>query len=68
MTGPGTDTVGGVTSRTVTVNEAVPVLPAASVAVQVTVVVPMGNVDPDGGAQVTAGLGLAALSSVAEAV
>jgi hypothetical protein len=36
-------------SKTVTVKEQVAVLPAASVAVQVTVVDPNGNVDPDGG-------------------
>ena len=43
-------------------------LPEASVAVQFTVVVPMANVDPDAGVQVTAGLGLAGSSSVAVAV
>ena len=37
---------------TVTVNEQVAVLPEASVAVHVTVVVPCGNADPDGGTQV----------------
>jgi len=40
-------------SLTVTVNEQVAVLPAASVAVAVTVVVPTGNVDPDGGVATT---------------
>jgi hypothetical protein len=40
---------------TVTVNEAVPVLPAASVAEQVTDVVPTGNVVPEAGVQATAG-------------
>ena len=50
--------VGGVESRTVTVNEPVFVLPAASVAVQVTVVSPSGNVEPDGCApQASAGAG-----------
>jgi hypothetical protein len=44
---------GGVLSVTVTVNEAEPVLPWVSVAVHVTVVVPIGNVEPLGGAQVT---------------
>jgi hypothetical protein len=45
--------VGAVVSRTVTVNVAVPVLFAASVAVQVTVLVPSGNVEPEAGLQVT---------------
>jgi len=42
-------------SRTVTVKADCPVLPTASVAEQVTVVAPNGKVDPDAGAQVTAG-------------
>jgi hypothetical protein len=37
--------------KMVTVNEHVAVFPAPSVAVQVTVVVPTGNADPDGGTQ-----------------
>src|ERR1051325_6463932 len=37
--------------KTVTENEQVAVLPEVSVAVQVTVVVPMGTVDPEGGLQ-----------------
>lgn len=37
------------TLKTVTVNEQVAVLPEASVAVQVTVVVPTGKVEPEGG-------------------
>src|SRR5512134_4022231 len=41
------------TSNTVTVNEHVAVLPAASVAVQVTVVVPGGKQEPEGGTQTT---------------
>lgn len=41
------------TSNTVTVNAHVAGLPAPSVAVQVTVVVPSGNVDPLGGEQTT---------------
>src|SRR5262245_42464912 len=49
----GTVTTGGVASITVTVNDAVPVLPWASVAVQVTMVAPTANVDPLAGAQVT---------------
>ena len=36
-------------SRTVIVKDAVPVLPCASVALQVTDVVPIGNVLPDSG-------------------
>jgi hypothetical protein len=48
----GTVTAGGVVSVTVTVKEAAPVLPEASVAVQVTVVAPSGNVEPLGGRQV----------------
>ena len=53
----GTFTTGGVVSPvdssvTVTVNTAVPIFPAASVAVQVTFVVPTGKLDPEGGEQV----------------
>jgi hypothetical protein len=40
-------------SFTVTVKEQLAVLPAPSVAVQVTVVVPFGKVEPEGGLQVT---------------
>jgi hypothetical protein len=54
--------------QTVTVKVLVPVLPDTSVAWQVTVVTPTGNVDPDGGTQVTAGLALPLSSSVAVAV
>jgi hypothetical protein len=43
------ESIGGVVSTTVTWNEAVAVFPAGSLAVQVTVVVPSGNLDPDGG-------------------
>jgi hypothetical protein len=43
-------------SVTVTVKDAVPLLLRASVAVQVTVVVPSGNVDPLAGVQLTATL------------
>ena len=47
---------GGVVSRTtVTVNVQVALFPKASVAVQVTVVVPTGNGDPDAGTQTTLG-------------
>jgi hypothetical protein len=45
----GTVTTGAVVSTTATWNDAEPVFPAASWAVQVTVVVPSGNVDPDAG-------------------
>jgi hypothetical protein len=43
--------VGFSVSFTVTVNVQVAVLPEASVAVQVTVVVPFGKVEPEGGVQ-----------------
>src|SRR5919201_330441 len=51
---PGTVTTGGVVSMivTVTVKEAEPVLPCESVALQVTVVVPTGNLLPEAGLQV----------------
>jgi hypothetical protein len=49
----GSVNAGGVVSATVTLNEAEPVLPWVSVAVQVTVVVPSANVKPLAGAQVT---------------
>ena len=45
---------GGVVSTTVTVNEQLPWLPDASVAAQVTVVVPKGKFVPDGGEHVAA--------------
>src|SRR6185436_21063071 len=48
--------VGGVVSRTVTVNEPVAVLPWVSVAVQFTVVVPSANVEPLAGVHSTATL------------
>jgi hypothetical protein len=47
----GTVRTGGAVSLTVTVNEADPVLLCASVAVQVTVVVASGNVEPLAGVQ-----------------
>ena len=49
----GTVITGSVVSTTVTVNEAVAGLPAESVAEQLTVVVPIANVEPEGGGQVT---------------
>jgi hypothetical protein len=45
--------VGFSVSFTVTVKLQVAVLPEPSVAVQVTVVVPLGNVEPEGGEQET---------------
>jgi hypothetical protein len=50
----GTVTTGRVVSVTVTVNDPVPVLPRVSLAVQVTVVAPSGNVAPLAGVQLTA--------------
>src|SRR2546425_3647913 len=50
---PGSTTVGGVVSWTVTWNEPVAVLPCASVAVHRTAVVPRGNIDPEAGLQDT---------------
>ena len=49
---PGTVTDGGVVSTTVTSNEPAAVFPRGSVAVQVTVVVPMANVGPESGVQI----------------
>jgi|SRR2546425_10262059 len=40
---------GGVVSRTVTVEDPEPIFPAASVAVQTTVLVPKGKVEPESG-------------------
>ena len=48
----GATIVGGIVSCTVTTNELVALLPAASDAVHVTVVFPIGNTEPDGGAHV----------------
>ena len=42
---------GASVSLTVILNEQVSALPAGSVAIQVTVVVPTGNVEPEGGLQ-----------------
>jgi hypothetical protein len=56
VAGVGTVTTGPDVSATVTVNEAAPVLPRASVAVQLTVVVPSGKTAPLAGAHVTATL------------
>ena len=49
MKSAGTVTTGAVVSTTVIVNEAVPVLPLESVAVQVTVVGPKAKRLPDAG-------------------
>jgi len=45
---PDIDTSGGVVSRTVTVEDAEPTLPATSMAVHLTVVIPIGKVVPEG--------------------
>src|SRR5262245_35449078 len=58
-------TVGAVVSVTVTVNDAVLVFRRVSAAVQLTVVTPIGNVDPLGGTQVTATLPSTASTAVA---
>jgi hypothetical protein len=50
---PGQVIMGLCLSSTVTVNEQEAVFPAASVAVQLTVVVPTGKGLPEGGVQVT---------------
>jgi hypothetical protein len=50
----GTVRTGAVVSVTVTVNEAIPVLPLLSIAVQPTVFIPTGNVDPLAGVQFAA--------------
>ena len=52
----GTVTTPGLLSATVTVNEAVPALPCASVAEHVTVVAPAANVAPLAGVQLAARL------------
>jgi hypothetical protein len=49
----GTIRLGAVVSLTVTVNVAVALLPAASVAVQVTVVLPSANMEPEAGRHTT---------------
>jgi len=49
-------TTGPVVSVTVTVKVATPLLPRVSVAVQLTVVAPIGNVDPLAGVQLAATL------------
>ena len=51
VTSGGGVSAGGVVSCTVTGNSPLLLLPALSVAVQVTVVVPIENVDPEGGSQ-----------------
>jgi hypothetical protein len=61
----GTVSAGGVVSTTMTMRNSEPVLPAVSVAVQVTVVVPNGKTAPDGGAQL--GVSVPSTASVAEA-
>jgi hypothetical protein len=66
---PGTDTVGGVPSWTVTLNvPGAEVLPEASVAVQETPVVPIGKALPEGGVQEMLGEGSIASLAVTEKV
>src|SRR4029079_5401949 len=66
VSGPGNVRTGGVVSTTSTEKDVVATLPAKSVAVAVTVVVPRGNTLPDGGAKTTSTV--PSLSSVALAV
>ncbi len=62
---PGTVSTGAVVSTTVTVKVlAMLILPVASFAVQDTVVVPTGNVEPLVGEQVTTGAGSTASAAV----
>jgi hypothetical protein len=49
----GTVKIGASASKTVIMKDAVAVLPAPSVALQVTVVSPRGKVEPEGGVQST---------------
>jgi hypothetical protein len=65
VTGAGGVTTGPVASRTVTVNEAVPVLPDPSCAEHDTVVRPSANTLPDDGSQVVGAVPLMASSAVA---
>lgn len=65
LIGDGSESVGAVVSRTVTVNEPLPVLPAASVELQFTVVAPGANVEPEAGAHANAGLPLTASLALA---
>jgi hypothetical protein len=55
---PGRASIGPVVSTTVTLNVLLAVLPAASVAEQLTMVVPRGKVLPEAGEQLTATLPL----------
>src|SRR2546426_10266168 len=64
----GSDSAGAVVSTIVTKKLAVAVLPAASVAVQVTTVLPSGNVAPEGVSQLTAGAGSTLSAAEAEYV
>ena len=60
----GTVTTGFVVSTTVTVNEAVLVFPCVSVALQLTVVVPNANVEPDAGVQLSVATACSDLSQL----
>jgi len=55
-----------VSAATVTTKEHIEELPEASVAVQVTVVVPSANTEPEGGEQTTLGVGSQASVAIAE--
>jgi hypothetical protein len=60
---PGTFTTGAVVSTTAMVKLPVAVRPLASAALQLTVVLPKGNVDPEAGVHVTVGdVGFAAVA------
>jgi hypothetical protein len=65
LTSPGQTIAGTLAEVTVTWNVHVALFPLASVAVQLTVVVPTGKVPPEGGALVT--VGFASAMSVAVA-
>lgn len=58
--------VGGVVSTTLTANEPVACFPLASVAVQLTVVDPIGKAEPEAGLQLTPGLASTMSLAVAE--
>jgi hypothetical protein len=63
---PGSDSAGGVVSTTVTLKLPV-VVPVVAVAVQFTVVVPSGKIEPDAGAQEMVALSVAVTTYVTAA-
>ena len=63
---PGSASAGAVVSATTTSNEPADTLPESSTAVQSTLVVPSGKVEPESGAQATVGSG--STTSVASTV